>query len=263
MARPLLILLTIALTLGMLVVSAPAGAAQVVSSPTPTIAASPPASHGAGTTRGSLVMAIESPATDQQLHTDRDFLLVGYALDSSATPNQGAQGSGIDRVQLFMDDTPMADAELGFGDANAATFGSQFANSGFRLRFHPGDFKAGSHNLHVVALSAVSGQRVEMLYWISITTEADGHLARLVVESGGDVLDQDQGSQLAQPFRRLGADRTGSDRGSGLGLSIVEAIATAHGGTLELRARPEGGLRVVIALPLAPSGRLAGAGVPG
>jgi len=99
--------------------------------------------------------------------------------------------------------------------------------------------------------------------WISITTEADGHLARLVVESGGDVLDQDQGSQLAQPFRRLGADRTGSDRGSGLGLSIVEAIATAHGGTLELRARPEGGLRVVIALPLAPSGRLAGAGVPG
>jgi signal transduction histidine kinase len=99
--------------------------------------------------------------------------------------------------------------------------------------------------------------------WISVTTEADGHLACLEVESGGDVLDQDQVSQLAQPFRRLGADRTGSDRGSGLGLSIVEAIATAHGGTLDLRARPEGGLRVAIALPLAPSGHLAGAGAPG
>jgi signal transduction histidine kinase len=99
--------------------------------------------------------------------------------------------------------------------------------------------------------------------WISVTTGADGHLARLVVETGGDVLDADQVAQLAQPFRRLGADRTGSDHGSGLGLSIVEAIATAHGGTLGLRARPEGGLRVAIALPLAPAGHLAGAGVPG
>jgi hypothetical protein len=84
-----------------------------------------------------------------------------------------------------------------------------------------------------------------------------------VVETGGDVLDAEQVSQLTQPFRRLGADRTGSDRGSGLGLSIVEAIAVAHGGTLDLRARPEGGLRVGIALPLAPAGRLAGAGAPG
>ena len=99
--------------------------------------------------------------------------------------------------------------------------------------------------------------------WISVTTGADGHLARLVVETGGDVLDADQVAQLAQPFRRLGADRTGSDHGSGLGLSIVEAIATAHGGTLGLRARPGGGLRVAIALPLAPAGHLAGAGVPG
>ena len=99
--------------------------------------------------------------------------------------------------------------------------------------------------------------------WISVTTGPDGHVARLVVETGGDVLDADQVAQLAQPFRRLGADRTGSDHGSGLGLSIVEAIATAHGGTLGLRARPEGGLRVSVALPLAPADRLTGAGVPG
>ena len=99
--------------------------------------------------------------------------------------------------------------------------------------------------------------------WIRVTTGADEHLARLVVETGGDVLDADQVTQLTQPFRRLGADRTGSDHGSGLGLSIVEAITTAHGGTLDLHARPEGGLQVSIALPLAPTGRLAGAGVPG
>jgi hypothetical protein len=98
--------------------------------------------------------------------------------------------------------------------------------------------------------------------WISVTTGADGRHANLVVETGGDVLDQAQVSQLTQPFRRLGADRTGSDHGSGLGLSIVEAIAAAHAGTLDLQARPEGGLRVSIQLPLAPAGQLTGAGAP-
>jgi signal transduction histidine kinase len=56
-------------------------------------------------------------------------------------------------------------------------------------------------------------------------------------------------AQLGQPFRRLGAERTGSLNGHGLGLSIVAAVATAHGGTLDLRARPDGGLRVGVSLP--------------
>jgi signal transduction histidine kinase len=87
--------------------------------------------------------------------------------------------------------------------------------------------------------------------WISITTRTEGDRATLIVENGGEVLDQQQVNQLAQPFRRIGADRIGSDRGSGLGLSIVAAIAEAHGGTLELRARNAGGLRVSIELPAA------------
>jgi len=95
--------------------------------------------------------------------------------------------------------------------------------------------------------------------WIAVSTWAGPDTGRIVVENGGPVLDQDQVSQLAQPFRRLGADRVGSDRGSGLGLSIVAAIAAAHGGSLELRARPEGGLRVTVTLPLAASPALAGA----
>jgi len=90
--------------------------------------------------------------------------------------------------------------------------------------------------------------------WISVATGADGHHARLVVENGGDVIDQQQVAQLGQPFRRLGADRTGSDKGAGLGLSIVAAIASAHRGALHLDARPEGGLRVSVTLPLAAQG---------
>jgi signal transduction histidine kinase len=87
--------------------------------------------------------------------------------------------------------------------------------------------------------------------FINISCEATGEVARLVVESGGPVLDEDSVAQLAEPFRRLGADRTGSQKGQGLGLSIVAAVATAHDGALELRARPQGGLRVQITLPAA------------
>jgi signal transduction histidine kinase len=87
--------------------------------------------------------------------------------------------------------------------------------------------------------------------WVSVTSGTDGPAAVLVVENGGEVLDQRHVDQLAQPFRRLGADRTGPADGAGLGLSIVAAVAEAHGGALDLLARPTGGLRVAITLPLA------------
>src|SRR6202041_919860 len=74
-------------------------------------------------------------------------------------------------------------------------------------------------------------------------TSLGGPAAWLGVETGGQVFDQRQVDELGQPFRRLAADRTGSDVGAGLGLSIVAAIASAHGGTLGLPARAEGGAR--------------------
>jgi signal transduction histidine kinase len=91
--------------------------------------------------------------------------------------------------------------------------------------------------------------------WMRVTLrEADGR-ARLTVETGGPSLDQALVDELAQPFRRLRSDRTGSVQGAGLGLSIVAAVATAHHGTLTLHAREQGGLRVVIDLPLTPHSR--------
>ena len=87
--------------------------------------------------------------------------------------------------------------------------------------------------------------------FINIACENIGGAGRLVVESGGPVLDEHSVAQLAQPFRRLGVERTGSQNGHGLGLSIVAAVADAHDGALELHARPQGGLRVQLTLPSA------------
>ncbi|MFI6289213.1 sensor histidine kinase [Streptomyces sp. NPDC051018] len=87
--------------------------------------------------------------------------------------------------------------------------------------------------------------------WIRVATAQGRGEARFVVETGGRVLDQDRVDRLGQPFERLGADRTGSEESSGLGLSIVAAIAAAHGGGLALLARPQGGLRVTAVVPSA------------
>jgi signal transduction histidine kinase len=94
--------------------------------------------------------------------------------------------------------------------------------------------------------------------WIRVATSSEGTLARLVVESGGPVLDERDVRELAQPFRRLGGDRTSRDGGTGLGLSIVAAIAEAHNGTLQLHARTGGGLRAAVTLPVAAARTLAG-----
>jgi signal transduction histidine kinase len=94
--------------------------------------------------------------------------------------------------------------------------------------------------------------------WIRVITSAEGTLARLDVENGGPVLDERDVRELAQPFRRLGGDRTSAGNGTGLGLSIVAAIAAAHNGTLRLHARPAGGLQATVTLPAAAARDLAG-----
>jgi signal transduction histidine kinase len=69
------------------------------------------------------------------------------------------------------------------------------------------------------------------------------------VANGGPLIPPEQVATLFEPFRRLEADRTGSDRGAGLGLSIVRSVATAHGGTATAKALPDGGLEVRVELP--------------
>jgi len=54
-------------------------------------------------------------------------------------------------------------------------------------------------------------------------------------------------SSLLEPFQRL--DRSARGDGVGLGLSIVRSVAEAHGGSVELTARPSGGLIVRVSLP--------------
>ena len=76
-------------------------------------------------------------------------------------------------------------------------------------------------------------------------TAASGFVS---VASGGTIIDPDTVAELFEPFRQGERTRTGH-RGSGLGLSIVRAVVSAHQGTVHAEPLPEGGLRVRVELP--------------
>ena len=54
---------------------------------------------------------------------------------------------------------------------------------------------------------------------------------------------------MLEPFVRLEASRNRETGGSGLGLALARSAAQAHGGSLELENRAEGGLLARILLP--------------
>ena len=68
---------------------------------------------------------------------------------------------------------------------------------------------------------------------------------RVGVENQGPALDLEEVERLKEPFVR-GAGRVAGSHG--LGLSLADAIARAHGGTLDLTPREGGGLRAELVL---------------
>ena len=80
--------------------------------------------------------------------------------------------------------------------------------------------------------------------WVSTSRDP----AELRVANTGPVVPPYEIGTIFEPFRRLRGDRVASDRGVGLGLSIVRAIAHAHGGTVHAEPRDGGGLIVTVRL---------------
>jgi two-component system, OmpR family, sensor kinase len=78
---------------------------------------------------------------------------------------------------------------------------------------------------------------------------ADGRL-RFVVDDDGPGIPVDQRSAVFDRFHRLDAGRSRDAGGAGLGLAIVQAIASAHRGRVWAEAAPGGGARLVLEIPL-------------
>jgi signal transduction histidine kinase len=80
--------------------------------------------------------------------------------------------------------------------------------------------------------------------WVDVATGTDGDDAVVAVRNSGPVVAPEHIGRLTAPFERLG--RHGDAPGAGLGLSIVQAVADAHGATLVIEPRPDGGLDVSV-----------------
>ena len=88
-----------------------------------------------------------------------------------------------------------------------------------------------------------TGGRVEVRLTAAATATT------LTVTNTGPPVPPDQVSRLLEPFQRAATDRAASPNGLGLGLSIVADIAEAHGASLTVHPRPEGGLTVAVSFP--------------
>ena len=82
---------------------------------------------------------------------------------------------------------------------------------------------------------------------VDVTVEVQGSLAVLTVADAGPGLEPEQAARVFDRFYQGSAARTGS--GSGLGLSIVAALAGAHGGRATVSSVPGAGCRFVVELP--------------
>ena len=97
---------------------------------------------------------------------------------------------------------------------------------------------------------------------VQITTGTTSGHAVLSVTNSGQVIPQTEVDRLFQPFERLGPRPARRDGHShGLGLSIVRAIAAAHGATIGAGALPGGGLVVDVTFIPPRSGPRAPAGI--
>lgn len=94
---------------------------------------------------------------------------------------------------------------------------------------------------------------------VEVTTGSRNGCAVLSVASTGPVIPAAEVARLFEPFQRLhprsARPGTGSDarNGHGLGLSIVRAIATAHGAAVGARALSGGGLAIDVTFPGQPN----------
>jgi signal transduction histidine kinase len=83
---------------------------------------------------------------------------------------------------------------------------------------------------------------------VSLALSADSRIL-ITVEDDGPGIPEDRLSEVLRRGRRLDESKPGS----GLGLAIVDDLTSAVGGTLTLDRSPDfGGLRAVLALPMAP-----------
>jgi len=99
------------------------------------------------------------------------------------------------------------------------------------------------------AFSNLIGNALRFGTHVAVAAETHGTSIQVIIDDDGPGIPEDQLAAVLQPFVRLEHSRNRETGGVGLGLTIAKTNIEAHGGTLSLSNRPEGGLRVSVTLP--------------
>jgi two-component system OmpR family sensor kinase len=84
---------------------------------------------------------------------------------------------------------------------------------------------------------------------VDVTLRAADGLARLEVADDGPGMGEQELEHVFERFYRADSSRTRASGGAGLGLSIVAAVAVAHGGRASAHSSPGGGAMFAVELP--------------
>lgn len=82
-----------------------------------------------------------------------------------------------------------------------------------------------------------------------VRLEDKGSEVEATVDDDGPGIPDAERENVFRPFYRIEGSRSRETGGTGLGLALVRSAILAHGGTIRLITRPEGGLSVRIVLP--------------
>ncbi|QMU72165.1 cell wall metabolism sensor histidine kinase WalK [Streptacidiphilus sp. P02-A3a] len=133
---------------------------------------------------------------------------------------------------------------------------SEAAERGVRLedRLEPAVVSGNGVLLERIALNLIQNAvRYNLAEggWVRVSVGATDGVGELQVSNTGQMVPGYELEHIFEPFRRgSGKERTRSDKGVGLGLSIVRSVVRAHGGTIEASGRPEGGLDMRVRIPI-------------
>ncbi len=108
----------------------------------------------------------------------------------------------------------------------------------------PNEIRRAVRNL--IQNAVAYGKRAE----VCLDAVPDGY--DIIIDDEGPGIPEADRERVFEPFVRLDASRSAETGGSGLGLTLVKAIAEGHGGRIALENRSEKGLRARLSLPREP-----------
>lgn len=180
---------------------------------------------------------LEDPQTRARFTKDLDEMesMVGATLDFLRGQESGEAVKPVDVMAL-----------LESVQADMAEIGGAVSIAGGAPAPYPGRPQSLKRCLRNLLENAVKYGKSAS---VAVNDRADRLEIRIRDEGPG--LPESELEKVFEPFYRVEGSRSRETGGTGLGLTIARSGAEAHGGRVELRNRPEGGLEAILVLPRA------------